>query len=633
MAIPEFILKKLVVPGSLKIHSKGFSFLILNNFAAAVLTRFRIFAGGQQVPDEIIDISFSTGESIHGADVQPDHPMTMPVGVEIKVSVENFPYNGEIRITAMTREVGEIEFTLSGKNRVKKGRPLRPSLLGSLKPPKHARFSVDPSTVIANPSPHLLGQFVEHLERNVYGGIWTEDGSRLREDTLDLISQLNPPLLRYPGGNFASGYHWEDGIGPKEKRPTRHDAAWQSAESNQVGTDEFLSLCESLHAEPCLVVNDGSGSPEEAARWVAYCNSAPGTEQGNRRAANGHPQPYNVKYWGVGNEVWGAWQIGSVSSEEYVKRANRFIKSMKAVDPEIKIIAVGNNPLTDAPDDPAALWNKTVLEGLRGNIDYLSWHIYQPEKGGWKESYDPLELFRAVCAASIDIENIIQRVEKQIKQYAEGHRILQAVDEWNLWLPPREKNVSMHHVTYTMRDALYFASVLAVFHRKASAVGMANLAQLVNVLPLIQTDAENAIATSIFYPFILFSQMQNRILHSTVDCGCFDSPHIDLNMQAHSAVPYLDAIAAASENNEKISMILINRYPLDKLSVTLDLGSTEKLIPSNALEIKARSPESVNTFEKPFRVRLTDGVLPKVKGTTWEITLKPCSIYFVEFHR
>ncbi len=632
MAIPEFILNKLILPGSLKIHSKGFSFIIFNNFAAAVLTRFRIFVGNKQVPDDQISVTLANGEFIHGTDIQPDHPMTMPVGVEIKVTVDDVFEKGAIRISAMTREVGEIEFTISGTNKVKKSPPLRSSFLNSFQPPKQAKLSIDPSRVISNPSPLILGQFVEHLEKNVYGGIWTDDGSRLREDTLDLITQLNPPLIRYPGGNFASGYHWEDGIGPKEKRPKRHDVAWQTEESNQIGTDEFLSFCETIHAEPCLVVNDGSGSPEEAARWVAYCNSPSDTEQGSRRALNGHPQPYRVKYWGVGNEVWGAWQIGTTSAEEYVKRAAKFIKVMKEVDPDIKIIAVGNNPLTDAPDDPAALWNQTVLKGLRGSIDYLSWHIYQPEKSGWREFYDPLALFQAVCAASIDIENIIERVDKQIKQYADGYPIMQAVDEWNLWLPPREKNVSMHHVTYTMRDALYISSVLAVFQRYGSSVGMANLAQMVNVLPLIQTNDANAIATSIFYPFIVFSQMQNRVLHSSVDCECFDSQQIDLNMLAHSAVPYLDAIASANEDKDKISLILINRYPLNKLSVTIDIGSEKKLIPCNALEIKSRKPDSFNTFEKPFRVRLTDAKFPKPLGNSWKITLKPCSIYYVEFH-
>ena len=203
---------------------------------------------------------------------------------------------------------------------------------------------------------------MEHLERCVYDGIWTKDGTSLRPDTLELLKKLNPPMIRYPGGNFASGYHWEDGIGPREKRPARHDAAWQAEESNQVGTDEFLTFCEQLNIEPYLVVNDGSGTPEEAARWVAYCNSAQDTELGKRRADNGHADAYNVKYWGIGNEVWGPWQIGTTSANEYARRLKRFVETMKAVDPTIKIIAVGNNPLSDDPQDAAALWNKEVLD-------------------------------------------------------------------------------------------------------------------------------------------------------------------------------------------------------------------------------------------------------------------------------
>ncbi len=633
MAIPEFILNKLIVQNSLKTRNDGFSFIILNSFASAVITRFRIFVGGEKVPDEQISISPANGMQIHGSEVQPDHPMALPVGCEIKIEVDNFSHSGIIHIVAMTREVGEIEFTLSESGKHKKFDSLKPNPLLFFKRPHKARITVNPSKATVKSSPLLRGQFVEHLEKCVYGGIWTDDGSRLREDTLDLISQLNPPLIRYPGGNYASGYHWEDGIGPKEKRPRRHDAAWQSEESNQVGTDEFLAFCEMLHSEPLLVVNDGSGSPEEAAHWVEYCNSPAGTEWGGKRAANGHPQPYNVKYWGIGNEVWGSWQIGTTSAAEYVKRAKRFIKTMKAVDPQIKVIAVGNDPHTDFPEDPAALWNKTVLEGLGADIDYLSWHIYQPEKSGWKDSYDPLELFRAVCAASIDIENVIGRVERQIRQYANGHQVLQAVDEWNLWLPPREKNVSMHRVTYTMRDALYVSSALITFMKHGSTVGMANLAQLVNVLPLIQTDAAGAIATPIFYPFILFSQVHNEILTSVIDCEHFESQQIDQNMQAHSSVPYLDGIAAINENRDSVTLVLVNRYPLERLSISIDLGLSEDFKPAHTLEIKGKSPESFNTFQKPFNVRISDADHPKADGKDWKITLKPCSVYFVEFRK
>lgn len=631
MSIPEFILKKLVVPGSFRTYAKGFSFTILNTFASATVTRFHIFVANQQIPDELITLSSLDNPTLTCAEIQPENPIILSVGNEIHVSVNNYPVIGAVRIMALTKEVGELEFTLSEGSTKKKERTLKIKPLLFLKKPRKSKLTIDLSHVIGNTSPFILGQFIEHLEKCVYDGVWTADGCQLREDTLDLIRQLNPPLIRYPGGNFASGYHWEDGIGPKDKRPARHDAAWQSEESNQVGTDEFLNFCELIKSEPCLVVNDGSGSPEEAARWVAYCNSPVDTEQGARRAKNGHPQPYNVKFWGLGNEVWGPWQIGTVSAEEYVKRASLFIKAMREVDPEIKLVAVGNNPLTNAPDEPATVWNQTVLENLGSQIDYLSWHIYQPEKSGWKESYDALELFRAVCAASIDMEQIIERVDQQIQQYASGRKILQAVDEWNLWLPPREKNVSMHHVTFTMRDALFTTSVLITFLKHCHTVGMANLAQLVNVLPLIQTNENSAVATSIFYPFILFSQLQNNVVIPIIESECFNTQPMDINMVAHSNVPYLDAIITCSDDKQKASIILVNRYPTEKLNVSIDFKLLNGLLPAQALQIHAHSPEAFNTFQKPFNVRISDAKLPSRKKDCWNVTLKPCSVYFVEY--
>lgn len=631
MSIPEFILKKLVVPGSFKTYAKGFSFAILNTFASATVTGFHIYVADQQVPDKSITLSSAETPLLTCSEIQPETPIILAVGSEFQVSVNDFPAIGPVRIIALTKEVGELEFTLSESPSKNKAKSLKVSPLRFLQKLRKASVKVNLDHLIGNASPFILGQFVEHLEKCVYDGVWTADGSQLRTDTLDLIKQLNPPIIRYPGGNFASGYHWEDGIGPKDKRPSRHDAAWQSEESNQVGTDEFLTFCELIDTEPCLVVNDGSGTPEEAARWVAYCNSPTDTEQGARRASNGHPEPYNVKYWGLGNEVWGPWQIGTVSAEEYVKRANRFIKAMRDVDPTIKLIAVGNNPLTNAPDDPATLWNQTVLESLGPQIDYLSWHIYQPEKSGWKELYDALELYRAVCAASIDMEQIIERVEHQINLYAGNHQILQAVDEWNLWLPPREKNVSMHHVTYTMRDALYISSVLITFFKHSHTVGMANLAQLVNVLPLIQTIENSAIATSIFYPFILFSQLQNNVVDLTIESECFNTPLMDINMVAHANVPYLDAIATCSDDKQKICIVLVNRYPADQLEVSIGLKLLNGLKPVQALQIHAKTPETFNTFQKPFEVRISDAKLPLVNNGCWKITLKPCSVYFVEY--
>ncbi len=479
----------------------------------------------------------------------------------------------------------------------------------------------------------MLGQFVEHLERCVYDGIWTQSGSDLREDTVDLIKQLSPSMIRYPGGNFASGYHWEDGIGPREKRPTRHDAAWQAEESNQIGTDEFLTFCEHIGTVPCLVVNDGSGTPEEAARWVDYCNSPSNTKMGELRAANGHAKPYNVKFWGVGNEVWGPWQIGNTSAREYANRLIRFIKFMKEVDPSIRIIAVGNHPLTDDPSDPAFLWNSEVLKIAGNHIDYLSWHIYQPEKEGWQEVNDDLDLFRTICAAPLDIDTYLKRIQKQLTDSGFKHKVYQALDEWNVWLPPKQGEVSMHHVTYTMRDALYVASTLAVLFRNSESVKIANLAQLVNVLPLIQTDDSQAIATTIYFPFILFNQMIGMVIEANVESPVFDSKGMGPNIAAHQKVDYLDCLVTEKDTRDVLSVLMINRHPLKQMETRIILTEEGKFEPSTCWVIKSSHPLAENTFSNPNRVKLVEGKIPKLSNKQCIMRMEPASIYLLEFKK
>jgi alpha-N-arabinofuranosidase len=533
MGLPEFVLKKLIDPNSIKKSSTGFSFILKNSFARGTITRFELSVGDSNVPGENIIFSSSGSLPQKAIEINSENPTITPVGVEVLVTITDQPLSGEIKLKIMTKEIGEIEFSISPHKRKKRGKGFRPGYLSFLSKPIEARMDVHIDKTIGKASPFLCGHFVEHLERCVYDGIWTSDGKNLRSDTLELIKQINPPMIRYPGGNFASGYHWEDGIGPKEHRPHRHDAAWQAEEPNAVGTDEFLTFCEEIGTEPFLAINDGSGSPEEAARWVEYCNSPVTSTQGKRRAKNGHPEPYNVKYWGVGNEVWAPWQIGTTSAKEYTLRLIRFIKAMEASDLDIKIIAVGNHPLTDDPTDPALLWNEEVLKHAGTMIDYLSWHIYQPEKNGWNEHPDPKELFRSICAAPIDIDSYIKKIEKQIERYSPNHRVLQALDEWNVWLPPLEGATSMHEVTFTMRDAIYVASTLAVLYRNNRAIEIANLAQLVNVLPLIKTNSNSAIATAIFYPFLLYGQMESNIIDVSINSPTFSSQPLGENISAH----------------------------------------------------------------------------------------------------
>ena len=629
MAIPEFVLCKLVVPGSLKKQGTGFSFILNNTFAPATINRFELVNQNHLIPPESVTFTSSGLPSQKGSEISPENPLLTPVGVEIQISVAGQPLSEDLVVKAITKEVGEIVFSLSQPKTKKRVKKIKPYLLTRFSTPLEVQLEINLNKNLGIASPFLLGQFVEHLERCVYDGIWTGDGSNLRQDTLDLIKQLNPPIIRYPGGNFASGYHWEDGIGPKSRRPHRHDVAWQADESNLVGTDEFLAFCEMIGTEPLLVVNDGSGTPEEAARWVAYCNEPETGLQGQKRAVNGRSKPYAVKYLGIGNEVWGAWQIGTTSVEEYTRRLLRFIKAMKAVDPTIKLVAVGNHPLSADPHNPAALWNKEVLSKAGDQIDYLSWHIYQPEKDGWNDLPDPHELFKSVCAAPLDIQNFTSLIEKEIALYSPNKNVLQALDEWNIWLPPLRGETSMHQVTYTMRDALYVASALAVFYRNNRTLGMANLAQLVNVLPLIKTDANSAIATAIFYPFILFNQMEHGVLETKCQSPVFESQAMGENIAAHVNVPWLDQLVTTGQDQNRITIMLINRHPEKSIKVNFSLSAS----PIGALEISASHPLDANTFNHPTRVKIQDARKPGKQNGGWLVKLKPASVTFLEFKR
>lgn len=633
MSIPEFILRKLVLPGSLKRTPSGFTFILHNTFAPATITKLQVYNGSEEIPSSKITIKEEGKAPITASICNPDNPLMVPVNIDIAISADSMVPLGIVSIKANTKEVGLLEFSIETGKKSKKGRQIPPSWTAVFRQQLKATLHVGSTPITKDASPFLLGQFVEHLERCVYDGIWTKTGSSLREDTVDLIKQLNPPMIRYPGGNFASGYHWEDGIGPREKRPARHDAAWQAEESNQVGTDEFLAFCEQIGTVPCLVVNDGSGTPEEAARWVAYCNSPTGTKMGELRAANGHEEPYNVNFWGVGNEVWGPWQIGTTSAREYSERLIRFINAMKEVDPSIKIIAVGNHPLTDDPSDPALLWNNEVLKLAGNHIDYLSWHIYQPEKEGWQEVIDELELFKTICAAPLDIDTYIKRIEKQLVELGFESKVYQALDEWNVWLPPKQGEVSMHHVTYTMRDVLYVASTLAVLFRNSESVKIANLAQLVNVLPLIQTDEKQAIATSIYFPFILFNQMSGRVMDVKVGSPVFDSKAMGPNINAHRNVDYLDCLVTENKSDKKLSVLLINRHPLNNLETKLSFPEEVTYAPSTCWVIKSNHPLAENTFRNPYQVKLIEGKPPKLLKNQCSVRLQPASIYLLEFKR
>jgi len=385
------------------------------------------------------------------------------------------------------------------------------------------------------------------------------------------------------------------------------------------------------------VVNDGSGTPEEAARWVEYCNAPPAKGQGARRAANGTPEPHRVSLWGVGNEVWGEWQIGHTDATNYAARLRTFSQAMREVDPEIRIVAVGEAVLSDDPADPGRRWNETVLIHAGDQLDHLSLHAYTPGNEGWKEAYDLDALHHVLCAAPLGIEAMICRTADQIREFSPetrarlenrstaGPGISIALDEWNVWLPPAAGARSIHQQRYTMRDALYVAGMLNMFQRQCQTLKLANLAQMVNVLPLIVTDARRAAATTLYYPFLLYQAMEPVSLMAVANCPTYTSDSLG-NVEAQRGVPYLDAAATRDWLNRRLAISLVNRHPYRKAHLVTVLRGFDRLKPGRGWQLCTPNPMAADTLDAPHRVQPRPVNPPSRRGDRFTIELPPASI-------
>src|SRR2546422_118714 len=313
-----------------------------------------------------------------------------------------------------------------------------------------ARIGIDLERRIGTVDRRIFGQFIEHLGRCIYGGIYDEgsplaDARGFRTDVLDAVRPLRIPILRWPGGNFVSGYHWLDGVGPRDKRPRRSELAWYAEESNRFGTDEFIEYCRVLGAEPFICVNMGSGTMDEAKAWVEYCNGTGNTSWANLRRQHGHPDPYRVRYWGLGNEMYGGWQIGNMNAHDYVKKARAFAMVMKRTDPSIQLIGCGQNGWSE--------WDEITLGGLAELIDFHSIHLYTGGPDHYATVFQSHQAERAIriCSALIERVRHAQRI---------AHPIHIAFDEWNVWWRTRshEDRVGGVEERYNLSDALAVAA-------------------------------------------------------------------------------------------------------------------------------------------------------------------------------
>ena len=443
--------------------------------------------------------------------------------------------------------------------------------------------------------PRIFGGFLEHMGRAVYEGIYDpasplSDANGFRRDVLDALKRLKMPLMRYPGGNFVSNYDWTDGIGPKDKRPRRPDYAWKSIESNQFGTDEFMQWCKEAQTAPMMAVNLGTKGATEAAALLEYCNLPTGTYWADQRAANGHPEPYGVKVWCLGNEMDGPWQAGHVPAEEYARRADQAGKLMRGLDPSIELVACGSSARTMST---YLEYDRKTLEYCWKDIHYVSAHRYS------NDSEDNTAWF---LAEGVEVERIIEDYAG-LFDYVRGlkrdsKRVYLSFDEWNVWY----KNMQMdgkwteapHLIeeVYNLEDALVCAQYLNAFVRRADVVKIACIAQIVNVIAPLLTTASGLLVQSIYYPFALMAQhTKGKSLRPVLDAPTYAAG-------IRGQVPILDVSSSLDEDGS-LAVFVVNRSQQE--AVTLDVALADaKATRVLGLDILAGTdPKAANTWDNP----------------------------------
>ena len=435
-----------------------------------------------------------------------------------------------------------------------------------------ATITVNKDFAIGSVDPRLFGSFIEHLGRAVYEGIYEPghpdaEPSGFRRDVRDLISSLGVTVVRYPGGNFVSGYNWEDGIGPKEERPRRLDLAWKTLETNAFGLDEFVEWCRWAKTEPYLAVNLGTRGPEGARTLVEYCNHSGGTRWSDLRAQHGRKAPHAVKLWCLGNEMDGPWQIGAKTALEYARVATETAKVMKMVDPSIELVACGSSSrhMKTFPE-----WEATVLDHTYDHVEYISLHSYYGNQSGDLGEY---------LARSLDMGAFIRSVTATA-DYVKAKRrssktIDLAFDEWNVWFHSREQDKQVEPWTeappllediYTHEDALLVGCLLITLLKHADRVKIGCLAQLVNVIaPIMTVTGGPAWRQTIYYPFRdAAAGGRGTALHTLVSAPRYETKEF-------GPVDVLEAVAVHNPDDGSTTVFCVNRGR-EPLAVDLALG-------------------------------------------------------------
>ena len=472
----------------------------------------------------------------------------------------------------------------------------------------------------------IYGAFLEHLGRAIYGGIYepdhpTADDAGFRQDVLKNVTELNVPIVRYPGGNFVSGYRWEDGTGPKEKRPKRMELAWKAIETNQVGIDEFQEWAKRADTEVMMAVNLGTRGAEDAKNCVEYCNSKTDTYYANLRRENGFEEPFDIKLWCLGNEMDGSWQMGHKTAEEYGRLAAECAKMMKTVDKSIEVVACGSSyPGMSTYVD----WELTVLEHAYKYVDYISLHSYYGNAKNDTPTYlaNSLIMDRFIKDVA-SICDVVKAKKKSVKT------VNLSFDEWNVWFHSNDAKIDPWQIAppqlediYNFEDALLVGCMLMTLQNNCDRVKIACLAQLVNVIAPIMTETGGRVwKQTTFYPFSYASNYGRGVtLKPIITSESYSTEKMP-------AVPYLESSVIYNAEKNQVTVFAVNRSLDEDMELDIELGDFGGCKLTKRVEFYNDNLKAINTVD-------TDAVLPIDVDTELPVVLKKHSwnmlVYDVE---
>ena len=471
---------------------------------------------------------------------------------------------------------------------------------------KTAKMIIDKDFQISKVDERIYGSFIEHLGRAVYDGLYQpgnplSDDDGFRKDVIDLVKELDVPIIRYPGGNFVSNFFWEDSVGPVEERPARLELAWRSLEENKIGLNEFAKWTDKVNSNMMMAVNLGTRGIADACNLLEYCNHPGGTKYSDLRIKHGVKDPHNIKVWCLGNEMDGPWQLGHKTMEEYGRLAEETAKAMKLIDPSIELVSCGSSAL-DMPTFPK--WESTTLESTYDYVDYVSMHQYYGNRDNDTADFlacsDDMDEFIRTVVATCDYVKAKKRGKKDINI---------SFDEWNVWFHSNaaDDDITQNHPwqvappmledIYTFEDALAVGLMLITLLKHADRVKIACLAQLVNVIAPIMTETGGkAWKQTIYYPFY-YTSIHGRGTALKVNMEC---PRYDCRQ--YTDVTALDAVAVLNEGGDTVTLFVLNRSMEEDIALSCDLRSVkaESCICHTALE--GYGYEEANSALEPDRV-------------------------------